>query len=62
MAVRIENVFVRRATEKALLVVIEGDEYWIPQSQITDDSEVWEVDQIGELVVTDFIADQRGLS
>jgi hypothetical protein len=48
-------------TMDALKVVIDGWEHWIPKSQIHDDSEVWTKDQEGELVVTEWIAKQKGL-
>lgn len=31
-----------KATEMAILVEVEGDEIWIPKSQIHDDSDVWD--------------------
>ena len=33
---------------------------WIPQSQITDDSEVWKVGDEGNLVITDWFAKKKG--
>lgn len=51
-----------RRTEKALLVRFgDGEEVWIPQSQISDDSEVYGEGHEGTLVVTRFIAEQKGL-
>lgn len=57
----IKDVTVRRETTLALLCVIEGEEYWIPKSQIDDDSEVYEMGTEGKLVVSQWIADQRGI-
>lgn len=34
---------------------------WIPKSQIHDDSEVWKKGQTGALVITRWIAEQKGL-
>jgi len=48
-------------SEKAIKVVIDGEAHWIPQSQIHDDSEVWKKGDEGELVVTQWIAEQKGL-
>ncbi len=61
--VQFHNVVCKKATEKALLCVIEGEEHWIPQSQIEDDSEVFDDDRnsTGTLVVTEWIAKQKGL-
>lgn len=57
----IENVKAIRETEMALLCEIDGEEYWIPKSQIDDDSEVYEEDGEGKLVVSQWIADQKGI-
>lgn len=57
-----EGVTVKAATDKALLCVFDdGDEHWIPLSQIDDDSEVYEKGTEGALVVTKWIAEQKGL-
>lgn len=57
------DVKCRRATEKALLCVINDEEYWIPQSQIDDDSEVYDAGENSEgvLIISEWIADQKGL-
>jgi hypothetical protein len=62
--VRIEDVVCMRMTEKALLCVIDDEEHWIPISQIDDDSEVFDDgrNSMGTLVITAWIAKQRGLS
>lgn len=55
------DVTVEQETEKALLCNIEGEEIWIPKSQIDDDSEVYEMGTTGDLVVSRWIATQKGL-
>lgn len=66
--VAFENVRVVRATARALLVVIDGEEVWIPSSQIHDDSEVYLDENMaiqgspGRLVITSWIATQKGLA
>lgn len=58
------DVYVKHATEKALLCVIDGNDHWIPRSQIHDDSEVFDDlnnDQ-GKLVITRWLAEQKGLA
>ena len=56
------NVTCVGETEKAIRV--DGpcwlDAEWVPQSQVTSDSEVWEKDQEGTLVVTRWIAEEKG--
>lgn len=48
-------------TDSAVLCEIDGEQIWIPKSQIDDDSEVWENGQEGVLVMTEWIAEQKGL-
>lgn len=60
--VTLDNVTALRGTDKALLCLIDGEEVWVPQSQIHDDSEVYEVGGEGKLVITRWFADQRGLA
>lgn len=60
--VRIDNATALRATDKALIIEIEGDEYVIPNSQIDDDSEVYKVGQTGTLVISAWIAQKKGLA
>ena len=55
------DVTVSKATSKALLCVIDGDEYWIPKSQISQDSEVFNEDSEGTLIVSQWIAGEKGL-
>jgi hypothetical protein len=62
MACRIDDVICVKSTEKAILVDVAGEEFWIPQSQVTEDSEVWQEGDEGTLVVTDWIAREKGLS
>ena len=58
-----EDVICLKATDKALLVLIDGDEHWIAKSQVDDDSEVFDDDEHkdGRLVVSEWIARERGL-
>lgn len=50
-----------KETSAALLCVIDGKEIWIPQSQVDDASEVFSVGDEGTLIVTEWIAIQKGL-
>lgn len=56
-----DDVFVKAETPKAILVEIENEEHWIPQSQVHADSEVWRVNDEGKLVVTRWWAEKEGL-
>ena len=60
--VKFEDVRALRETTRAVLVSIDGDEYWVPKSQIDDDSEVWQDGQQGDLVVSEWWAAREGLS
>lgn len=56
-----------RATSKAILVEIPdfGGEFWIPQTQVDDRSEVYgaaEGENVGTLVVSQWIAEEKGLT
>lgn len=59
--VSIEDVVVLRATDKAILCSIDGDEVWIPKSQVDDDSEVWQDGDEGTLVISAWLAKVKGL-
>lgn len=60
--VEFDDVTVKVDTPKALLCIIEGDEVWIPLSQISEDSEVYRYGSSGKLIVSRWIADQKGLT
>ncbi len=50
-----------KETDAALLCDIEGEEMWIPKGQVLSDSEVWQEGDAGVLVVTNWIAREKGL-
>ena len=52
MSVTIQGAIAVAETEKAIKVEIDGEELWVPKSQIDDDSEVFEKGHEGKLVVT----------
>lgn len=57
----IKNVECIRDTPRAILVVVNGEEHWIPQTQVHADSEVYSRGDTGKLVMSKWIAAQRGL-
>ena len=59
--VEFENVVCDRDTEKAALCTIDGEDYWIPKSQISDDSEVYKRGTEGLLIVSEWIATEKEL-
>ena len=60
-SVTIDGAVCTAASEKAIKVRIDDAEHWIPQSQIDDDSEVYQKGDEGKLVITRWIAEQKGL-
>ncbi len=58
----VEEVTCVHETDKALLVKIDGQELWVPQSQIKDESEVFDGrdNSFGLLVVSTWFAKQKG--
>ena len=62
--VHLEVLLVKAETDKALLLVIDGveGEYWIPLSQIADSDDYKKGDENVTISVTEWIANQKGLS
>lgn len=56
-----EDVTAEKETPDALLCNIEDKKVWIPKSQISDDSEVYSEGHEGTLIVSEWIAEQKGL-
>jgi hypothetical protein len=50
---------VKAATNKALLCVVDGDEEWIPRSQILD-GDIEEVGDSGSMIITAWLAREKG--
>ena len=64
--VELDDCLVISQTEKAIQVEIgdgpkTGEIVWIPQSQIDDDSEIWKKGDCGKLVISEWIANEKGL-
>jgi hypothetical protein len=60
--VTIDNVKCIAVTKAAILCVVpDHGEQWIPQSQVSDDSEVFALGNTGKLVVTGWFARKSGL-
>jgi hypothetical protein len=52
---------VLRETEKAFLVLVDGEEVWLPHSQIADWDDYEAGDENVTMSVTEWIAEQKGL-
>lgn len=59
--VEFEGVTVLRASDNALLCIIDGKEVWIPQSVIHDDSDVYKMGTEGTLIIHEWFAIKKGL-
>lgn len=59
--VSFNNVTVIRETKLAILCKIDGKEEWIAKSQIDEDSEVYEKGTEGELIISKWLATEKGL-
>jgi hypothetical protein len=61
--VTLEVTEVLRETDKALLVLVEEMEVWIPKSIIDDDSECYSKKSgPGDLIVPEWFAEREGLT
>jgi len=56
--VRLDDVELVHETEKAILVRYEGEDYWIPKSQVLDFG-VMEPGQTGYLVIPEWLAEDK---
>ncbi len=53
-------VQVKRVTEKAMLLQIDGQEFWFPKSQIAEADRNLEPGYEGGIAVTEWIAKEKG--
>jgi hypothetical protein len=60
--VEIDDCVCSIATAKAILVACEGEDVWIPTSQIHEDSEVHKPGTQGILVIPRWVAEMKELS
>lgn len=59
--VEFEDVKCTGETEQAILVKIGGVRHWFPKSHVDDDSEVYKTGTDGTLIVSEWIAKEKGL-
>lgn len=59
----LEDVLCIAETAKAIKVILpDNDETWVPKSQVDEDSEVYENNSSGTLIVTRWFADKEGFT
>ena len=51
---------IKLETDKAILVIIDDDEIWLPKSQITYDTEI-DLNDVKVVEASEWIAEQKGL-
>lgn len=52
---------IKHETDKAFLVVIDGDEHWLPKSVISDADDYNSGDKDVTISITEYIAREKGL-
>lgn len=60
--VHLDVDLILKRTDKALLLRVGDEEHWIPLSQIADADDFEEGDENCTVSITDWIANERGLS
>lgn len=58
--VHLEDCHIRRTTEKAICIMWDGAEYWLPRSQVADEGDnLAEGDRGVTVSITQWIAEQK---
>jgi hypothetical protein len=61
--VHLDVDLIKSETDRAFLVVLEdGEEVWLPKSQISDPDDYMAGDENVALSITEWIADQKGIA
>jgi len=60
-SIEFAEVEVLKETEKALLCKIGGEDWWIPKSQLREENEVSGEGDVGKLVISEWLATEKGL-
>lgn len=63
MGYQIEDAKIIAATESAVLVEADcfDEPAWIPQSQVSEESEIWRNGEEGTITISHWIATKKGL-
>ena len=56
-----DDISVIRETDAALLVVSEGEQMWVPKSQLLDGTEIDTVHDVGRMVIPHWLAEKKEL-
>jgi hypothetical protein len=59
--IHLEVERIKKVTANAMLCVIDGDDVWLPLSQVSDEEDYDEGDTNVTVSITEWLADQRGL-
>lgn len=60
--VHVEVDVVEKETENAFLFVIDGEEFWVPKSQVADADSYAEGDKNASVSITKWIAEKVGIN
>ncbi len=60
--VRISNAVCVKSTERAVCVNINGEDHWLPRSQMGPGNEIEDEGDDGTLVCSEWIAGEKGLT
>lgn len=60
--IHLEGVKVIAVAEKALLIRLKKNEYWLPKTQVADAEDYEEGDEDCGMSITDWIANEKGIS
>jgi hypothetical protein len=52
---------IKKITDKAMLVELDGDDHWLPLSQVSEPETFEEGDEDVTVSITEWIAEQKGL-
>lgn len=59
--VEVEGAVLRQETDDALLVEVDGEDVWLPKSQVLDRSGLREAGDVGCVTIPRWLARDRGL-
>lgn len=59
--VHLDVDLIKKETDKAFLLVIDGDEFWVPKSQVSDHDDYEEGDKDVTMSISQWFADKEGL-
>lgn len=59
--VHLDDITIKRVTDKAMLIEWEEEEFWLPLSQVADADDYEAGDQHCNISITEWIAKEKGI-